>query len=86
MVMTILKGIAVGAALAASFGATDALAQTPASAGSAIDDVLVVGSRVPGRLATGTAAPVDVFNGEALAARGFTDLGKILGFLAPSFN
>ena len=86
MVMTIFKGLAAGAALAASFGATGALAQTPASAGSAIDDVLVVGSRVPGRLATGTAAPVDVFTGEALAARGFTDLGKILGFLAPSFN
>lgn len=85
MVMTVFRAFAAGAALAVSSCATGALAQTPTSAES-IDDVLVVGSRVPGRLATETAAPVDVFTGEVLAARGFTDLGKILGFLAPSFN
>jgi iron complex outermembrane receptor protein len=86
--MTVFKGLAAGAALTMSFGATGALAQSaaPAPAESVIDEVLVVGSRVPGRLATETAAPVDVFTGEVLAARGFTDLGKILGFLAPSFN
>lgn len=83
--MTVHRGLAAGAALAVSFGATQATAQATPQEGR-IDDVLVVGSRVPGRLATGTAAPVDVFTGEFLAERGFTDLGKILGFLAPSFN
>lgn len=87
MVMTTFKCFfGAGAALAASFGATGVDAQTRPEVQATVDDVLVVGSRVPGRLATETAAPVDVFTGEALAARGFTDLGKILGFLAPSFN
>ncbi|MEQ7154526.1 TonB-dependent receptor plug domain-containing protein [Brevundimonas aurifodinae] len=77
-------GLATGAVLAAI--TTQAQAQVPEPDPSAVADVLVVGSRVPGRLATETAAPVDVFSGESLAERGFTDLGKILGFLAPSFN
>lgn len=84
--MTILKGLAAGAALVVSVGATEALAQDLSRPVVTVDEILVVGSRVPGRLATETAAPVDVFSGEVLAARGFTDLGKILGFLAPSFN
>ncbi|CAN5391464.1 TonB-dependent receptor [soil metagenome] len=84
--MTVFKGLAAGAALTLSLGATGALAQSSPPAESVMDEVLVVGSRVPGRLATETAAPVDVFTGEVLAQRGFTDLGKILGFLAPSFN
>jgi len=85
MVMTVFKGLAAGMALSVSFGATQAMAQAVPQETS-VDEVLVVGSRVPGRLATQTAAPVDVFTGEFLAERGFTDLGKILGFLAPSFN
>lgn len=78
-------GLVTGVALAAAL-ATQAQAQVQPPEQDAVDDVLVVGSRVPGRLATETAAPVDVFSGESLAERGFTDLGKILGFLAPSFN
>ncbi len=84
--MTVFKGLAAGAALTMMLGATEAFAQTQTSGEAVLDEVLVVGSRVPGRLATETAAPVDVFSGEVLAQRGFTDLGKILGFLAPSFN
>ncbi|AZS21558.1 TonB-dependent siderophore receptor [Caulobacter sp. FWC26] len=84
--MTVFKGLAAGAALTVSFGATLAFAQSSSPPETVLDEVLVVGSRVPGRLATETAAPVDVFSGEMLAQRGFTDLGKVLGFLAPSFN
>lgn len=48
--------------------------------------IVVIGSRGAPRLATETAAPVDVLSGEELAARGYNDLSKVLQFLSPSFN
>lgn len=50
------------------------------------DQIVVVGSRGEGRLATESAAPVDLFSSEDLAARGMDDLSRTLQFLAPSFN
>ncbi|WP_309642857.1 TonB-dependent receptor [Phenylobacterium sp.] len=53
---------------------------------ASLDELVVVGSRGAPRLATETSAPIDVFSGEQLAARGFNDLSKTLQFVAPSFN
>jgi iron complex outermembrane receptor protein len=51
-----------------------------------VAELVVVGSRGAPRLATETAAPVDVLSGEAVTARGHSDLTKVLEFLSPSFN
>ena len=51
-----------------------------------VEELVVVGSRGAPRLATETAAPVDVLRGDELAARGYNDLTKVLEFLSPSFN
>ncbi|HEY2942473.1 MAG TPA: TonB-dependent receptor [Vicinamibacteria bacterium] len=48
--------------------------------------VTVTGTRVKGRTATETLAPVDVIDGEAIRATGATETGKILQLLEPSFN
>ncbi|WP_343699006.1 TonB-dependent receptor [Caulobacter sp.] len=51
-----------------------------------LDEVVVVGSRAPARLATDSPAPVDVISAETLAAQGFDDVNRALAFIAPSFN
>lgn len=51
-----------------------------------VAELVVVGSRGAPRLATETAAPVDVLSGAEVAARGYNDLTKVLEFLSPSFN
>jgi iron complex outermembrane receptor protein len=57
-----------------------------ADGGQAVAELVVIGSRGTPRLATETAAPVDVLSGQTIAARGYNDLTKALEFLAPSFN
>ena len=75
----------MGAALAAL--AAPAVAQeTSEQASGELATLVVVGSRGAPRLVTDSPAPVDVWTGEALAARGFNDLTKVLAFLSPSFN
>ncbi len=49
-------------------------------------DVIVTGSRIPGRSIEDSAVPIDVIGGEALARTGQTETNKILGQLVPSFN
>ncbi|SOB79446.1 iron complex outermembrane recepter protein [Sphingomonas guangdongensis] len=49
-------------------------------------EIVVVGSRAPGRLGSETASPVDILSADELAARGLSDLSRTLQFLAPSFN
>ena len=51
-----------------------------------LEEVVVVGSRAPARLATDSPAPVDVISAETLAAQGFDDINRALAFIAPSFN
>lgn len=66
-----------------------ASAQSTAGGGDAPPqggDIVVVGSRGTPRLATNSAVPVDVLPAETLAARGDSELAKVLNFLSPSFN
>lgn len=69
-------------------GAALAAMAAPAAAQEAgeVATLVVVGSRGEPRLVTDAPAPVDVWSGEELAARGFNDLTKVLEFLSPSFN
>lgn len=65
---------------------SNAFAEAPARPTDVVQELVVVGSRAAPRLATETAAPVDVFSAEALLARGDDDVAKRLQFLSPSFN
>ena len=82
------KAWMMGAAMAAL--AAPAMAQEGAQEGAQatgeVAALVVVGSRGAPRLATDSPAPVDVWSGEELAARGFNDITKVLQFLSPSFN
>ena len=84
--------LAVAAILAASAVAPMATAQQssptdPAEASATnLDAVQVTGSRVRGRTAEDTAAPVDIIGKEELNATGALEIGQILQTLEPSFN
>lgn len=60
-----------------------AIAQQEADTGN---DIIVLGTRSEGRLATKSPAPIDSFSSETLQARGLNDISRVLQFLAPSFN
>ncbi|MCZ6643235.1 MAG: TonB-dependent receptor [Gammaproteobacteria bacterium] len=51
-----------------------------------IEEVVVTGTRVEGRSATESLAPVDIITEEMIRSTGATETGKILQLLAPSFN
>jgi iron complex outermembrane recepter protein len=51
-----------------------------------LDQIVVVGTRVRGRTAEETAAPVDVIGKEELNATGALEIGQVLQMLEPSFN
>lgn len=65
--------------IASAYAADDA-------AESKEESISVVGSRIPVRTVTDTAAPVDLISGDELRDAGFTNLGSALESLAPSFN
>ncbi len=54
--------------------------------GVALDNVVVLGSRAPGRTNTQSAVPVDVITPKDLKGFAQIDLGQILNYVAPSFN
>jgi iron complex outermembrane recepter protein len=56
------------------------------STGVALDNVVVLGSRAPGRTNTQSAVPVDVITPKDLKGFSQVDLGQILNYIAPSFN
>ncbi|MDH5821621.1 TonB-dependent receptor [Luteimonas sp. RD2P54] len=71
--------------------AAPAIAQQPASparepTATTLDAVEVIGSRVRGRTAAETAAPVDVISREQLEKAGVQEIGQMLQVLEPSFN
>ncbi|MBN8808390.1 MAG: TonB-dependent receptor [Sphingomonas sp.] len=68
-------------AIAAPAFAQDAPAdQDPAK------DVIVTGSRIPGRTIADSPVPIDVIGGDALKNSGYTETSKVLNQLVPSFN
>lgn len=82
--------LAISAALAAT-AFTSAHAQTSTTASSSteartLDEVVVIGTRVRGRTAEETAAPVDVIGKEELNSTGAMEIGQVLQMLEPSFN
>lgn len=77
-----MKTCLVAAALAAV--GTSAHAQEPSSA--ALDEIIVTGTRSPGRAALAASAPIDVVSAEALSSTGYPDLSRALNTLQPSVN
>jgi iron complex outermembrane receptor protein len=59
----------------------------PAAIGAeVIEEVVVTGSRVPGRTATDSAVPIDVVGGEEFENMGSSDMDDMLRNLLPSYN
>jgi outer membrane receptor protein involved in Fe transport len=50
------------------------------------EQITVTGTRVPGRVASETAAPVDYVDNETIRETGATETGKVLQLVEPSFN
>lgn len=61
------------------------LAQTNESE-ALIEEVVILGTRVAGRVSTDLPVAVDAFSSDDLAATGQTEVGRMLQKLAPSFN
>ena len=53
---------------------------------ASLSEVVVTGTRQPGRTAVDAPAPVDVFTAQQIQQTGLTETAQILEFLAPSFN
>lgn len=64
--------------------ATTAQAQT--DDGAAIEEVVVTGSRAPGRSQQDLPVPVDSLSADDMSSTGQTEVGRMLQTLAPSFN
>ncbi|GGB19165.1 TonB-dependent receptor [Sphingomonas metalli] len=75
--------VAVRAQTAAPAGATDA---EPAAAPPVDAEIVVTGTRAPGRSRLDTVSPVDVLSGEQLRAQGTTELADALSTVAPSID
>jgi len=52
----------------------------------AIEEIVTLGTRAPGRVSEDLAVPVDSLGAEEMAATGQTEVGRMLQNLAPSFN
>ena len=74
--------LAVSAAIISYTAASPASAQLDA----VLEEVVVTGTRAPGRSAEDLPVPVDVLTAEAMANTGQTEVGRMLQSLAPSFN
>lgn len=79
---------ASGAALliAGAASAQEASAPTVDTGATAIDDIVVTGSRVPSRSRLDTLAPVDVVTAETLSNRGTTEFAAALAQTVPSLS
>lgn len=84
-----LRVLLFAAASSAALIATAAQAQTPAPAPSdesAVDEVVVTGTRTVGRSRLDTLAPVDVVTSKTLQERGSTELATALSVAVPSIT
>jgi iron complex outermembrane receptor protein len=71
---------------AAAWPAAHALAETPTTGESDLDEVIVTGSRQTGIKASDSAAPIQIVGAEALKASGAPDLMSALSTLVPSLQ
>jgi iron complex outermembrane receptor protein len=65
------------------------VSQAPASFAQgdpALEEVIITGSRTPGRSAEDLPVPLDVLSAQQLADTGQTEVGRMLQSIAPSFN
>ncbi|HEU0305810.1 MAG TPA: TonB-dependent receptor [Lysobacter sp.] len=81
LALAVVAALAVGTALPVLAQETDTGTQA-----TTLDALTVTGTRVKGRTAEETAAPVDVISREELNATGAMEIGQILQVLEPSFN
>jgi len=81
------RPLALAVSLVLAVPAT-AVAQGPQARdeATALDTIVVTGTRVSGRTATETAAPVDIVGVEALERSGSAELNQTLSVALPSFN
>lgn len=78
-----LNGSALALVLACGTGAqTWAQSVAPAQ----LDEIVVTGTRSPGRTALESVAPIDVISAAALQKQGYVDVARGLEFLEPSVN
>ena len=61
-------------------------AQVSAQVDEVLEEVVVTGTRAPGRSAEDLPVPVDVLTAQAMENTGETEVGRMLQRLAPSFN
>jgi iron complex outermembrane receptor protein len=71
-----------GLAIAAT--TSDDSAEAPTT--SSLDTVIVTGTRVQERTASGSLSPIDVISGDSLRSSGSNELGTVLARLIPSIN
>ena len=62
------------------------VAQNAVATEEVIEEIISVGVRSKGRVATTSPVPVDAFNSDVLQATGQVEVGRMLQILAPSFN
>ncbi len=79
----LLRSALAGALVLSPVAVPAALAQEGAQA---IEEVVVVGSRRPGRTATDSPVPVDVVSGDDFENMGTSDMDDMLRNLLPSYN
>ena len=79
-VSTLAIAAPAAAQVAGDIATTDAPQDSPQT------DVVVTGSRVPGRTVANSPVPIDVIGGDQLKNSGFTETNKLLNQLVPSFN
>jgi iron complex outermembrane receptor protein len=78
--------LAVAVAIALSFPAGFALAQTAGGSAHTLDTVIVTGTRVSDRTVAESQSPIDIITPEALVATGTTELATALARALPSLN
>lgn len=82
----LLSGAAALVLVPAAAAQTPATAAPAAPAAEAEEEVVVTGSRRPGRTLATSAVPVDVITAETLTEQGFTEVNRALNLTVPSFN
>jgi iron complex outermembrane receptor protein len=80
------KRIAVAAFAALATIGMPGLLNAQAADDEVIEEVVTLGSRVPGRVSSDLPVPVDTLSADEMSATGQTEVGRMLQTLAPSFN